>query len=128
MANSDNLRTLTSDEAREIGKKGGKASAKARQKKKQMRETLELLLSMPLENANIDCLENIKGFKDLKGKNITVQDAIMIAQVQKALKGDIRAAEYIRDTAGQKPINSDVLGMKQKELELREKQVENNLW
>lgn len=128
MANSDNLRTLTSDEAREIGRKGGKASAKARQEKKQMRETLELLLSMPLENASIDCLENIKGFKDLKGKNITVQDAIMIAQVQKALKGDIRAAEYIRDTAGQKPINSDVLGMKQKELELREKQVENNIW
>lgn len=39
----------------------------------------------------------------LKGKNITVQDALMIAQIQKALKGDTTAAVFIRDTAGQNP-------------------------
>ena len=39
------------------------------------------------------------------GKNITVQDAIILKQAQKALKGDIRAAEFIRDTSGNRPTN-----------------------
>ena len=42
----------------------------------------------------------------MKGKNISVQDAIVISIVQKAMKGDVRAAEYIRDTTGQKPTDN----------------------
>lgn len=47
MANESNLRVPTSEEARRIGFKGGKASAKARRKKKLMKEQIELLLSLP---------------------------------------------------------------------------------
>lgn len=69
---------------------GGKASAEARRKKRDLRNAIEILLET-----------------DIKGKNGEIKsgaEAIAIAQFQKALKGDTRAFEVIRDTAGQKPI------------------------
>lgn len=94
---------LTSEELRERARKGGVASGKARREKKAMRETLELLLSMALKDGDVANIEKIKSIASLNGKNITVQDAIMLKQIQKAMKGDTRAAEYIRDTSGNKP-------------------------
>ena len=67
-----------------------------------MRETLETLLKMPLTDKKLSDVEQIKSLAALSGKNITVQDAILLAQVKKAMKGDTRAAEYIRDTSGNK--------------------------
>lgn len=87
MAGIDNLRTLTTEEAREIGKKGGQASAKARRKKKELKKLLELALSQPSE-------------ADESEDNYT---AITVALVQRAILGDTKAYEVIRDTLGQKP-------------------------
>ena len=92
----------TKAEQREIAKKGGIASGKSRREKKAMKDTLNELLSMPLKSGKAADVETIKNLAALKGKNITVQEAIMLAQIQKALKGDTKAAEYIRDTSGQK--------------------------
>ena len=102
VANEENLRAPSTEEARARGAKGGVASGKARREKKAMKETLETLLSMPLEDGKADDLEQIKSIAALKGKNITVQDAIMFAQIKRALKGDTRAAEFIRDASGNK--------------------------
>jgi hypothetical protein len=68
-----------------------------------MRETLDILLSMPMKDGASADVESIRSFASIKGKNISVQEAILIAQVQKAMKGDTKAAEYVRDTIGQKP-------------------------
>lgn len=111
MAGIDNLTTPSTDEARKRGRKGGVASGKARREKKLMRETLDSLLSMPLKNGKSANVEDIKSLAALKGKNISVQEAILIAQVQKAMKGDTRAAEYVRDTIGQKPVDSIDMNM-----------------
>ena len=106
MANEQNLIPFTSDqsqeEAKKNGSKGGIASGKKRREKKAMKDTLETLLSMPLKSESIDDLEEIQSLAALKGANITVQEAIMLAQIKKAVKGDTRAAEYIRDTSGNK--------------------------
>lgn len=99
---SDNLIVPSSDEARKNGAKGGIASGKARREKKAMKETLATLLSMPLRDEGVADLDNIKSIASINGKNITVQEAIMLKQIQKAMKGDTRAAEYIRDTSGNK--------------------------
>lgn len=100
--NSKDTQFRSGDEAVESAKKGGIASGKARREKKAMKETLQVLLSMPLESKeNID-IEGIESIAALKGKNITVQEAIMLKQIQKAMKGDTKAAEYIRDTSGNK--------------------------
>lgn len=93
----------TPEQRRENGRKGGIASGEAKRKKKAMRERLEILLDLPLKAGKGADLETIKNFAALKGKNITVQDALMIAQIQKALKGDTTAATFVRDTAGENP-------------------------
>jgi hypothetical protein len=90
MATTENLRPfneLTEDEQREIARKGGLASAKARAEKKQLKELLELALSQPSEI--VDGEDNYT--------------AITAALVQKAIQGDTKAYEVIRDTLGQKP-------------------------
>ena len=98
----DNLKTPSSAEARSNGRKGGIASGKARRDKKAMKDTLTDLLSMPLESGESVDIEDIKNLAALNGKNITVQEAIMLAQIQKAINGDTKAAEYVRDTSGNK--------------------------
>ena len=94
---------MTTKELQEAGRKGGIKSGETKRNKKAMKETLELLLSMPLKNKKIVEPEQIKSFADLNGKNIDIQTAILIAQIQKALKGSVASAEFLRDTAGQRP-------------------------
>jgi hypothetical protein len=104
VTNEANLDPVQSkDEARKRGRAGGIASGKARREKKLMRDTLDIILSMPMKNGKNADVESIRSFAALKGKNISVQEAILIAQAQKAMKGDTKAAEYVRDTIGQKP-------------------------
>lgn len=106
MAGEDNLIPLserTKEEQREIATMGGKASGEARRRKRAMKQTLELLLSMKLKTGKECDLEKVPSFEKLKDKNITVEEAIVVKQVQKALKGDLNAAAFIRDTSGQAP-------------------------
>ena len=103
MARKDLKPVQSKEEAKKRGRAGGIASGKARREKKAMRETLDILLSMPMKDGAAADVESIQSFASIKGKNISVQEAILIAQVQKAMKGDTKAAEYVRDTIGQKP-------------------------
>ena len=102
MANNE-FSLMTPDQRRENGRKGGIASGEAKRAKKQMKERLEVLLELSMKAGKSTDIESIKNFAALKGKNITVQDAMLIAQIQKALKGDTNAAVFVRDTAGQNP-------------------------
>ena len=97
------FKDMTTKELQEAGRKGGIKSGETKRNKKAMTETLELLLSMPLKNRKLIEPEQIKSFADLNGKNIDIQTAILIAQIQKALKGSVASAEFLRDTAGQRP-------------------------
>ncbi len=80
MANEQNLKPLTTDKAREIGRKGGIKSGETRRKRKTLREELLALLET--------------------GNN---QNKMSLAMIEKALKGDTKAFEVIRDTIGEKP-------------------------
>ena len=90
MANEQNLRVPTSSEARENGKKGGIASGEARRAKKSLREAMQVLMDADLTG------------KD--GKTMTGTEAMAAKAFQSALKGDWKAWEVVRDTAGQKPV------------------------
>ena len=106
MANEQNLKPnseRTPSEVRENARKGGIKSGETRRRKKEMRERLEILLSMPIKDGKGATIDKIKSFGELKGKNITVEDAVLIAFTQKALKGDIQASTFLRDTIGEKP-------------------------
>lgn len=106
MAGEENLipfNQLTEEEQRALAKKGGEASGKSRRKKKAMRESLEILLDMKIKAGRECDIESVQSFAALKGKNITVEQAMLIAQIHKALKGDTTALTFIRDTSGQAP-------------------------
>lgn len=106
MANEQNLKPQskrTKSEQRRIATMGGKASGEVRRKRKTFKETLDMLMAMPLNDADIDEIDAVVSFMALQGKNIDVGTAICIKQAQRALKGDPRAFELIRDTAGERP-------------------------
>lgn len=95
---------MTPEQRAENGRKGAEKARENRRKRKEMRETLDILLSMPMKKGKVYTAEDIKCFADLKGKNITIDQAMMITLVQKALKGDLNAIGMVRDTVGEKPV------------------------
>lgn len=99
----ENLDKITTvEEAREKGRKGGQKSAESRRKKRAMAETMEIILTMPLKEGMVDDIESVTSNAEIEKRNISVQDAIIAAQAKKAMKGDTRAAEFIRDLIGAK--------------------------
>lgn len=91
---------ITRERQLELARLGGQKSAQRRREKKAMRERLEILLDMTLRKG-MD--EHFDSFEDAEGKNLTVQDKILLELLKKAMNGDINAANFIRDTSGQKP-------------------------
>ena len=96
-------KSLTQAERKENASKAGIASGKARAENKALKDTLQELLAMPIKDGKSADIDQIKSIADIKGKNITMQEAIMVAMLDKAVNGDVKAAEYVRDTIGQKP-------------------------
>ena len=92
MANEQNLIPFTErseSEVRELNSKGGVNSGEARRRKRDIRLALEALLE--------------KEITDRHGNVMSTAEAIAIKQIEKALKGDTKAFEVVRDSAGQKP-------------------------
>lgn len=112
MANPENLRISTPTEARINGAKGGRASGVARRRKRAMREVLDDLLQMPLKKGDVKNLESLADIMTPGGKvnllngkiNVTVEQAVLLGQVVLAMRGNTKAATFLRDTAGQKII------------------------
>lgn len=77
---------LTVEEA----SKGGKKSVETRRRKKDLKLAFDVLLE--------------REFSDGKGGIKSGAELIAFKQFEKALEGDSRAFEVVRDTAGQRPI------------------------
>ena len=85
MANEQNLipnSERTPSELREMARNGGLASGEARRKRKTLKEELLLMLA--------------------KGET---QQSVTLALIEKAMSGDTKAFEVIRDTIGEKPVD-----------------------
>lgn len=95
MANEQNLHPCEYKLTQEEAKKGGIASGKARAAKRDLRRAIEILLE--------------KDYKSKDGTMLTGTEAIALAQMKKALNGDAKAFELLRDTAGQKPVERIML-------------------
>lgn len=90
MANEQNLRPSEHKFTQEEAKKGGRASAESRRRRKAMREAFDELLS--------------REFVDREGNTTDGVTALVTRVYQKALKGDMRAVQFIRDTIGEMPV------------------------
>lgn len=98
MAGADNLigkgfDTRSTEEVRQIAAIGGVKSGETRRRKREFKQDVEVFL---------DALSQRKE-KDIQ---LTNQAAIIAAVGSRALRGDVKAAEFIRDTVGEKPIQT----------------------
>ena len=97
MANEENLRTPSTEEAREIGRKGGIASGKARKEKKDRKQIASELLDLTVQGAGID---KIKKFFNIKGVELTAYDTMFLSCMMKAMqKGAANALEKLLNIA-----------------------------
>ena len=83
-----NTRFKAGKQQAEIARKAAIASAAVRREKRTMREIAEIILSK-----NVTTSDGI----------VTVKYAVLAKVIDKALKGNLQAAEFIRDTIGEKP-------------------------
>lgn len=99
--NDGNLKPVrTKSEAREKGKNGGIRSGEVRRRKRDMKAAAQMLLDMPVKSENIAKSMKQLGFED---DDLNNQMAVLISVWKKAMEGDVKAAEFLRDTSGQKP-------------------------
>ena len=91
----------TKEEVKRITKKGGINSGKSRRKKKAMKD---IILSLGKEDAPPQVVAKLIQLGMLEqGEVCSMDEALVLAQYGKALSGNTRAAQFVRDTAGQKP-------------------------
>ena len=83
MANVENLRVLTSEEAREIGRKGGIKSGEVRRQKATMKDTLEMLLNSTSKSGQ------------------TYQELVTLGLLKGAINGNAQNYRTILETLGQ---------------------------
>lgn len=94
------MNKLTEDKQKLIAQLGGKASGASRRRKKAMREQLEVMMSLKVkEESTINELKKM----GIKKSDMNNQTALLMAVFLKGLNGDVKAAEFIRDTMGQNP-------------------------
>jgi hypothetical protein len=97
----------TKDEQRKVAAMGGKASGEARKRRKTFKDVFTSLLECDVSK---DALEPLQGvIKSEYGDKITADQAMALAQIVKAVNGDTKAFEVIRDTIGEKPTDKTEL-------------------
>lgn len=85
----------------EIHAKGVEKARQKNKERREMKEQLKTLLSMPIMDIKTKAELSDLGIEE---KDMNNQMAITLALFQKALYGDTKAYEIIRDTIGEKPV------------------------
>lgn len=107
MPNEQNLVPMdqrTKEEARELGREGGRASGVARRRKRSLREAADLYLSLPVADRR---KWNKIAREGVDPEDIDNQMAMIIGLTQQAMKGDAKAAKVIVDLIGEAPNNGN---------------------
>lgn len=99
------LDSKTPEERKEILSRAGKNSARSRRKKRDLKKCLALLMESEVPES--DQMQMVRkmlmayGIEDTE--DMTYGAAVSVAMLQKAIKGNVKAAEFIRDAAGMNP-------------------------
>lgn len=100
--NKNTLKVYTSEEAHFYGSMGGKASADARRRKKSLKELTQALLEM--KPHEIIAAKSKQLFPEINPEDLTNGMVLAMAMFDKAIKDqDVKAAQFVRDTAGEMP-------------------------
>jgi hypothetical protein len=79
------------------GRKGGVKSGEARRRKRTIRETLQAMLDCQIPDSEKQAALKALGFDG------TFRDAMSMAMLDKASRGDVEAGRFVRDSVGEKP-------------------------
>lgn len=99
---TQNLVPFTKDNAAEMGSRGGIASQKVQKKKKKLKQCLSAILELEPSQRDKEKLLDM----GLKDEDLSNQMLLAVTMFRKATKGDVRAAEFIRDLTGQQSVTS----------------------
>ena len=94
----ENLRPFKKGEV-EKQRKGGHASQKKQAHNRSMREWAEFYANLPLRKDGK--VKDPKAAEDIRDTNLTMEGAVLAAMYNKAIKGDVRAAEFLAKLKGQ---------------------------
>lgn len=102
----NNLIPITSATASDLGRKGGYNKAKNERKRKTLKELAQAIIGSKYPEEKISELREAAPYLDLEDDDITVGAAMLLCQIDKAIKEkDTKAFEIVRDTAGEKPVD-----------------------
>lgn len=102
MANEKNLKDLrerTTEEQRAIARKGGLASGEARRKKRSMMDSIKLIMNLGVDEKTAAMLQRF----GIEASDLTIMSAVNFAMAMKAMRGDVKAAEYLARYSGGDP-------------------------
>ena len=106
MANEQNLMPIaelnartTPEEKRANARKAGLASAKAKKQRRTFKESLEIILSMQATEEQKKAAEQFL----TEEMDLTNGDLVNLAMIGTAKEGDVKAAQFVRDTVGEMP-------------------------
>ena len=91
----------TLEERQILATNAGKRSGEVRQQQKHMKEIAKKLLAHDMDRAQIE--EALGTAQDLLDGDKTVAAVLTVRMIQEAAKGNYKAFETLRDTAGYKP-------------------------
>ena len=94
----------STDEARESGKIGGLVSGAVRRKKAAMRDYAQFILGIKRKVSD-KTLQQLREM-GISEEEVTGQTLALMKIMDKAIAGDIKAMEFLRDTAGEKPTDN----------------------
>ena len=120
------LNRRTKSEQIKISQKGGKASGEARREQKRLKRLTQSVLDA---SVGLNKVSSLNPYIEalIKKKKISLDQALMIGQVVAAIRGSTKAAIFIRDIMGEKPIEQvetyPIDGQLEQEIEERVKQV-----
>lgn len=102
-----NLAVIDPERAREIRRKGAEAINKLHGEKKTAKQSLEQILTLKVDDdilAAADLPEDLATKLKRDNPNATLYDLIQLVAVGRAVGGNMKAYELIRDTHGDKPV------------------------
>ena len=118
MAGYENIKDANSNrtpgERRELAKMAGKASGKARRRKADFRKTLNMLLT-----AEIDSKEYGPVLEAL-GVDSTLESAMLMSMIKAALEGNVKAAYFVAQYAGQSEKPEEDIRNREADTELKQ--------
>ncbi len=101
------------EEARKIQSMGGKASGVSRRRKKLIKDTIAIILELPITDERVR--EELKRI-GIEDEDMTQQTLMVLGIIKRAQKGDPYAATFIRDTLGEKEAEKLEIGKMSKEI------------